>query len=151
MREIKYIVLHCTATPATTTVQSIQRYWRKVLGWKSPGYHHLIERDGTVVDLLPIEEVANGVAGYNSNAIHISYIGGIDEKGKPFDNRTPEQYLAQLQLVHKYVKMFPDALIAGHKDFPMVQKACPSFDVKVWLSSVKFSPDKFIKQTPRKQ
>lgn len=137
MREIKYIVLHCTATPQNTTVASIQRHWREFLGWKSPGYHHIIEPSGNVVDLLPIEEVANGVKGYNSKSIHISYIGGVDANNRPFDNRTAKQYLSQLQLVHHYQGMFPNAIILGHKDFPQVQKACPSFDVKAWLTSVK--------------
>ncbi len=144
MRKIKYIVLHCTATPQSATVESIKRYWRENLGWKNPGYHHIISADGTITDLLPIQELANGVAGYNSNSIHISYIGGVDEKGRPFDNRTAKQFLSQLQLVHKYIDLFPEAVIAGHKDFPMVQKACPSFEVTVWLKSVKLPEQSFI-------
>lgn len=145
MRKIDYIVFHCTATPQNTTVESILRYWKNTLGWKNPGYHHLIKTDGSVVDLLPITEVANGVAGYNHNSIHISYIGGIDAKGRGIDNRTPKQFLAQLQLLHKYSDMFPDAKIAGHRDFPMVQKECPSFEVKEWLSSVKMPIKRSLK------
>ncbi|MCH5690064.1 N-acetylmuramoyl-L-alanine amidase [Niabella sp. W65] len=91
MRQIKYIVIHCTATPQTTTVKSIQNYWRNNLGWKMPGYHYIVNPNGTVISLLPIDQVSNGVAGYNSNSIHISYIGGVGAGGVPVDNRTDWQ------------------------------------------------------------
>jgi N-acetylmuramoyl-L-alanine amidase len=130
MRKIQYIVIHCTATQPEATVESIQRYWRDQLGWKSPGYHHIIKPSGEVVDLLPIEQVSNGVEGYNIRIINISYVGGIDMLGKPKDTRTPLQKASLLKLVQKYKAMFPDALVQGHRDFPKVQKACPSFDAK---------------------
>lgn len=140
MRNITHIVLHCTATPQMTTVESIQKYWRtpkpKGNGWKSPGYHHIIKADGTVVDLLPIDQVSNGVAGHNAHSIHISYIGGVDGKGNAIDNRTPSQIKAQVALLKKYKAMFPDAIICGHRDFPGVKKECPSFDVKSWLKKI---------------
>lgn len=131
MREIKYIVLHCTAGPKNQKTEDIKAYWKNSLGWKSPGYHHLINADGTIENIHPIEQPSNGVAGYNSHSIHISYKGGA--KG---DDRTPEQIQAQIQLVSKYRKMFPAAEIKGHRDFPGVTKACPSFDVKSWLTCV---------------
>lgn len=136
MRTITHIVLHCTATPQTATVKSIQNYWKNSLGWKSPGYHHIIKPDGTVVDLLPIDQISNGVAGHNANSIHISYIGGIDGKGNAIDNRTPSQIQAQIELLKKYKVMFPGAVILGHRDFVGVSKKCPSFDVKEWLKCV---------------
>lgn len=88
MRTITHIVLHCTATPQSTTVASIQRYWKDILKWKAPGYHHIILPSGQVVDLLPIDKVSNGVAGHNAHSIHISYFGGVDAKGRAVDNRT---------------------------------------------------------------
>lgn len=144
MRSITHIVLHCTATPQTTTVESIQRYWRtakpKGNGWKDPGYHHIIKPDGTIVDLHPIEKPSNGVAGHNAHSIHISYIGGVDKKGNALDNRTDAQKAAQIELLKKYKAMFPDAFICGHRDFLKKGKPgwkdCPSFDVAEWLKTV---------------
>jgi N-acetylmuramoyl-L-alanine amidase len=136
MREIKYIVLHCTATPQTTTVASIERYWAKNLGWKSPGYHYIIQPDGIIVHLLPIDAVANGVRGYNSVSIHISYIGGVDAKNAPIDNRTPMQIAAQVHLLRELKAKFPDAEIKGHRDFPGVAKACPSFEVSEFIKGI---------------
>ena len=87
---------------------------------------------GEIVNLLPIEQPSNGVAGHNHDSIHISYIGGVDAKGKAVDNRTPEQIKSQIELVTKLQKMFPHAEVLGHRDFPGVKKYCPSFDVKSW-------------------
>lgn len=138
MRNINYIVLHCTATSQSATKESIIAYWKQELRWKNPGYHYLIDKDGTIHSLLPIEQVANGVKGYNRECIHIAYIGGIDENGKAIDNRTKRQILSQLQLIVELSELFPDARILGHRDFPSVTKACPSFDVGAWLEGVGF-------------
>lgn len=131
MRAIHNIVLHCTATPQTTTPESITRHWREVNGWKSPGYHHLIKANGEDVNLQPIELPSNGVAGHNANSIHISYIGGMTK-----DDRTFAQKETMLKLVKKYKAMFPEAKVLGHRDFVGVKKACPNFSVKDWLKTV---------------
>ena len=134
-RTIKYIVVHCTATPTNTTIASIQRYWREQLGWKNNGYHYIIQRDGTVVQITPDKNIANGVAGYNTHAIHLSYIGGVDANDKPIDNRTTAQQHAMFDLIIQLSNKYPHAKIKGHRDFPNVHKACPSFDVKQWLKT----------------
>ena len=130
MREINYLVVHCTTTQPDAKIENIQNYWRKNLGWKSPGYHYIIKADGEIVPLLSIDKISNGVAGYNSQIINISYIGGIDKSGKPKDTRTEEQKSSILKLLKDLKKRFPSAKIQGHRDFPKVAKACPSFDAK---------------------
>ena len=130
MREINYLVVHCTTTQPDAKIENIQNYWRKNLGWKSPGYHYIIKADGEIVPLLSIDKISNGVAGYNSQIINISYIGGIDKTGKPKDTRTEEQKSSILKLLKDLKKRFPSAKIQGHRDFPNVAKACPSFDAK---------------------
>lgn len=134
-RQIKYIVVHCTATPTTATIENIQQYWKKKLGWKNPGYHDIIKRDGTIVNILPETLIANGVRGYNSNAIHISYIGGIDARGNATDNRTVAQQQAMYKRLLQLNEKHPQAAILGHRDFPGVAKACTSFDVRKWLKT----------------
>jgi N-acetylmuramoyl-L-alanine amidase len=130
MRNINFLAVHCTATAQTTSVSSIQNYWKNNLGWKNPGYHYIIKPDGEVVNLLPIDQVSNGVAGHNSVTVNISYIGGIDTKGAPKDTRTAAQKASMLKLLIELKKQFPKAIIQGHRDFPLVAKACPSFDAK---------------------
>lgn len=136
-REIKYIVVHCTATPPEAKVESILRYWREQKGWKNPGYHYMIKRNGEIVQLLSEDLVANGVKNYNQPSVHISYIGGVDKNNLPLDNRTDEQKLALYKKLMELHKKYPAATILGHRDFPGVTKACPSFDVKTWLKEYK--------------
>ena len=137
MRDIKYIAVHCTATSQKTSISAIQSYWKNQLGWKMPGYHFIVLPNGTAVQLLPIEEVSNGVKGFNSVLINIAYLGGVDAKNNPLDNRTPQQKATLLELLKKYKKQFPKAIIQGHRDFPNVKKACPSFDAKKEYQSLK--------------
>lgn len=135
MRIIKFIVLHCTATPQTTTVKSILAFWKAPPpngnGWKDPGYHFIILPSGVIQNIHPIEKPSNGVVGYNSNSIHISYIGGL--KG---DDRTEAQKRAQIKIIEELKVKFPSAYILGHTDFPGVTKTCPHFDVADWLACV---------------
>lgn len=140
IRNVKYFAVHCTASPQTQKVKDIVNYWKVALGWKSPGYHVIVEPDGTAHELLPIDQVANGVKGFNSVSIHISYIGGVGSDGKALDNRTP----AQKETIRKYLKqwrkLYPKAKIQGHRDFSPDKngngrvdpweriKECPSFN-----------------------
>lgn len=136
MRTITNIVIHCTATPQTTTVESIKSYWKNSLKWANSGYHHIIEANGNIVNLQPIEKPSNGVSGHNANSIHISYIGGVDGKGKPIDNRTAAQKESLVRLIYRYKMMFPNAKIKGHRDFG-VPKDCPSFSVSDWMEELR--------------
>jgi N-acetylmuramoyl-L-alanine amidase len=130
MRNIKYLAVHCTATAQTATVENIQKYWREILGWQMPGYHFIIKPNGEIAHLLDIEKVSNGVKGFNSETINISYIGGVDAKNNPKDTRTDAQKAILLKLLKELKIKFPKAIIQGHKDFPNVHKACPSFEAK---------------------
>lgn len=130
MRQIKYLAVHCTATSQKTSISAIQSYWKNQLGWKMPGYHFIVMPDGEIVSLLPIEQVSNGVAGFNSALINIAYLGGVDAKNFPQDTRTPQQKASLLKLLKELKQKFPTATIQGHRDFPKVKKACPSFDAK---------------------
>ncbi len=138
-RDIRFIVVHCTATTPDAKVQDIQRYWKETLKWEKPGYHYLIKRDGQIVQLQDDALIANGVKGNNHNSIHVSYIGGVDKDGRPKDNRTPQQLEAMFEKLVELSEKYPKAKIVGHRDFPGVKKACPSFDVRSWLAS--YEPD----------
>ena len=136
MRDIKYIAVHCTAGPATQTTKAIKDYWKNNLGWKSVGYHYLINADGTIEQLAQESEITNGVAGFNSVTVNISYKGGVDTTNKPKDTRTPQQKESILKLLKELKKRYPKAIIQGHKDFPNVKKACPSFEAKKEYSNI---------------
>lgn len=130
MRNIKYIVIHCTASQPNTKKEAILSYWKNTLKWKTVGYHRLIDANGVIHELAKFEQITNGVKGYNSESIHFSYIGGIDESGRPKDTRTLKQKESLLYLIKQAKKQFPNAIVQGHKDFKGVAKACPSFEAK---------------------
>ena len=112
MRDIKFIVLHCTAGSAQQKTQDIITYWQTKLGWKSPGYHKLVSQDGSVETLSPDETPTNGVKGFNHSSIHICYKGGLNGK----DTRTSEQKQTLEKLVKEYKKKYPKATVLGHRD-----------------------------------
>lgn len=128
MRTIKNIVVHCTATKQNTTVKSIMNYWKTGLGWKYPGYHLIVLPNGDYERLATDQTICNGAKGHNSDSIHVSYIGGIDETGKAKDNRTDAQKKTLLTLICGLKAKYPNARILGHRDFPNVAKDCPSFN-----------------------
>jgi N-acetylmuramoyl-L-alanine amidase len=136
MRTITHIVVHCSATGQDAKVEAIQRYWKQNLGWKSPGYHYIIEADGKETQLLTIAQPSNGVKGFNKSIINVCYIGGVNKLGKAADNRTDAQKRQLLTRLKALKTMFPNAIIQGHKDFPNVAKACPSFDAKTEYKNI---------------
>jgi N-acetylmuramoyl-L-alanine amidase len=140
LRNIKYIVIHCTATQPIASIESIKKYWKEVKGWgDTPGYHYIIKSDGEVVKLLDESKNSYGVYAHNSECISISYIGGIDKEGKPKDTRSRAQEHAMFDLIVTLTEKYKNAHVLGHRDFPDVKKACPCFDVKKWLAG--YQPD----------
>lgn len=140
MREIKYIVIHCTDTRSNATVESIQRYWRENRGWKSPGYHYIIKADGEVVQLLSEEKESNGVLGYNKYCVNVCYIGGKKKDGSSGDTRTRSQENALFDKIIELTEKYPNAIVKGHGEFPnQGGRTCPNFNVKEWLSN--YTPD----------
>lgn len=132
MREIKRIFVHCTAGPQTQTVAEIQKYWKTVNKWTSPGYHYIIKPDGEIVPLQPEDKPSNGVAGYNSTSINVCYIGGVDKQGRPVDNRTEAQKESLRKILKELKTRYPDAVIMGHReiwglDKSKWKKMCPCF------------------------
>ena len=141
-RKIYHIVLHCTGTRPRAKVSAILGYWKKALGWMNPGYHFLVNADGWVSQLQPLEKVANGVKGHNRHAIHVGYIGGKRGGEIYHDTRTAEQYTALGGLVKALHGVFPQAKILGHRDFKGVNKACPGFEVAEFLRELKVKSEK---------
>lgn len=145
MRSIKRIFVHCTAGYQTQTVAQLQAEF-KARGWQYPGYHYVVAPDGGVHQLLPVEEVSNGVRGYNSTAVNVAYIGGIevrDGKVIPVDNRTDEQKLSLRSLLAQLKKKFPGARIMGHRSVwgestpERWLKTCPNFNALAEYADIK--------------
>lgn len=163
MARLKYLVIHCTATPEGRDVSAadIRRMHCSPVstggrGWKQVGYTDLFRLDGTVERLVNNNEdanvdpweVTNGAKGYNSISRHIVYAGGCDNSMNPKDTRTAAQKKAMAAYVLNFHRRFPDVKIIGHRDLSPdlngngiiepfeFMKACPSFEVSEWLKSI---------------
>lgn len=150
-KQIKYIVVHCQA--GTGTLESMQKYWKESLDWNSPGYHRWVDFDGTIHELQNYNKPSNGVAGFNSECLHVCYRGGIalknaaDKKYVAQDTRTQAQKDGLLKVIldmqiwlHNNGNDMQNVMILGHYHFSTDQnkngaiesweriKECPSFD-----------------------
>lgn len=135
-RLIKHIVLHCTGTDHSVSVQSIQNYWRSNLGWTRPGYHYIVLPSGTLIQLANHDEVTNGVAGHNANSLHISYIGGQQRNNRNAFPPTIAQLTTLDKLLSVLIHLYPAVPIVGHRDFPHVAKLCPNYDFNNLIDSL---------------
>lgn len=139
MRSVKRIFVHCTAGSQRQKIADLQAEFRRK-GWKNPGYHYVVQADGTVTQLLGEDRVSNGVKSYNSTSVNVAYMGGIDARGKAVDNRTAEQKASLVKLLKELKGRYPKAEILGHRDISPDRngngivdpweriKECPCFD-----------------------
>lgn len=123
----------CHTTGGTGDVRSIEDWWRTPKdkggpGWKSKGYNVVIDRSGKlwflvkpsekygysdVYDPICWEYITNGVGGFNSTLVNVSYIGGL----KGLDDRTTEQKAGFLNAI----KLWLDWMLANGGDLSKCQ------------------------------
>lgn len=133
-----FIVVHCSASaPSVNADAAMIDRWHRQQGWQCIGYHFVIKRDGAVEEGREVEKIGAHVADYNAISVGICLSGGVDDAQKPQNNFTPEQFTALAKLLKELSIKYPSAVIQGHRDFPKVAKACPSFDVRAWLKTIK--------------
>lgn len=143
MKKISYIIIHCSATRATMNIdkEDIVRWHIKERGWAQVGYHYLIRRDGTIRELVKLnddnyispEEIANGAVGYNNCSVHICLAGGLHDNGAPTNNFAAIQFTNLASLLKELKSKYTDAKIIGHNQ--IANKACPCFDVQLFLKN----------------
>ena len=93
--------------------------------------------------------IGSHVRGYNTYSIGVVYVGGLEyrpntpyKKLRVKDTRTEAQKAALLSLLIDLRKLYPNAIIQGHRDFSpdlnhdgIIEpsewiKSCPCFDAK---------------------
>lgn len=135
-----FIAVHCSASiPDPKTDWRVIDRWHRQRGFLMIGYHYVIKTDGVVEIGRDPASIGAHVEGFNANSVGICMVGGVDKNGpsgKPVDNFTPAQFVALKELLDRLTIEYPKAVIQGHRDFPRVAKACPSFDVRTWLKSI---------------
>lgn len=121
--EPKMIVLHWTCissldvtfrifNPSALPKNSSRR--SELPGDLNVSSHYLVDRDGSIYQLMPDNWMARHVIGLNHYAIGIENIGGVDGK----DDLTPEQVKANAFLVCYLKKKYPSIdHVIGHNDY----------------------------------
>ena len=130
MRDIKKLIVHCSATPQFKDfdVEDIREWHVKGNGWSDVGYHYIITLDGIVQEGRPVDKKGAHCFGHNKDSIGICYIGGMDKDMVEWkDTRTQNQIDSLYNLLQELKMEYPDAKVYGHRDFTD-KKPCPSFD-----------------------
>ena len=129
-RKITDISIHCSATKEgiDITTSDIRRWHVQDNGWNDIGYNYIIRLDGTIEKGRPLYKSPAAVKGHNKNMLAVCYIGGIDENQVAKDTRTPQQKASMDYLIGELKRHYPEATVKGHRSYPDVAKACPSFD-----------------------
>ena len=131
------IIVHCTATPPQwmynnsieAKIIEVTR-WHRARGFRTIGYHWIIDRDGTVAAGRPETEMGAHVKGHNMGTIGISLIGAAgaaatDEFNEHF---TFAQRAALADLIREISARTNIKRVTGHNLY--AAKGCPGFDVK---------------------
>ena len=142
MREIKAVVVHCSASPngRWNTAPDIDRwhdergferqpYWRERFNpdYKAIGYHFVIYTNGAIATGRHLDEIGAHAGGYNKHTVGVCLIGT--------DRFAIEQWQALDELIQKLRERYPAAKVLGHRDIPDVHKECPGFGVAEWLAA----------------
>ena len=154
IKELKYLVIHTTASPQNWSLQTLNNFFRNLFNVRKEnrGYHVVIEPDGKVTRRIPhlspssyaVETfVGDDIRINNSNSEHIAFIGGIDKNGKGVDNRTPAQVKAMSEIVLWYVRQYPNIIVLGHNQ--VANKFCPCFSVPRYLGTLGISEKNIYK------
>ena len=130
---IKFLTIHCAATPRGRDVKAstINQWGKDRFGQHS--YHHVVELDGTAVRTLRDNQRGAHTGGANTGNIGICYVGGVERNMKAADTRTDAQKATLRRLVAEYRAKYPGIIVRGHRDWPGVKKDCPSFSVATEL------------------
>jgi hypothetical protein len=146
MREIRLIVVHCSASE-WGDAEVIREWHTSERGWKDIGYHHVITNgrlasrlvyntthDGIVQAGRDVAQPGAHASGLNSYSIGICLIGNY--------HFTWNQFSALHDLLWKLREKYPDARIIGHRDVDKYGgksggKTCPNFNVGNFLNTMK--------------
>lgn len=127
MRKIRWLIVHHTATPTWTTVESIRNYHVVDRGWSDIGYHYLIDMNGCIRLGRPEWRIGAHCKGKNKMSIGIAVIGHFMHYDiSEVHIRALSSLIGDLQ--HRY----PDAEVKKHSDF--ARTLCPGMFLERWLS-----------------
>lgn len=130
MRKINKIIVHCSANKPSKYIdaETIRKYHVNSLKWQDIGYHFVIKIDGTVENGRPIDQIGAHCHGHNADSVGICLVGGLNEKNKPANTFSQEQFASLKELIKNLRQKYGQIPVFGHRDF--TNKDCPCFEVR---------------------
>jgi len=120
--DIDLVVIHCTELPDLTMARE---YGERVLYASGSGNsgHFYIDRDGRIVQYVPLERIAHHVSGFNPRSIGIELVNSgryphwLDSRHQAMDEPYPDvQIAALIDLLQHLCETVPALqFIAGHE------------------------------------
>ena len=131
LREVKFIVVHCTQTFFEVDAEIIRDVLRE--RGRKPIFHGLIDRYGNFVRLIGCNWVLENLPHHNEHCYHLAYVGGLDTKSNPGDTRDPFQNFRLFLKLKEMKDLFPQAKIVGADYFLNNKIENPCFDAPAWF------------------
>jgi N-acetylmuramoyl-L-alanine amidase len=149
----KFLCIHCTA--GNQNKEPIESVLGMLygdtgvsnLGGDRAGYHIMIQKDGKCVQVYKDTFTAYGASGYNSNGIHINWMGGASSF-----NMTNAQAKTLNEVVKTYITRYPSIQVVGHNQIAKRAKSCPRFFVPAYArklgvsESQIYTTEKYMKE-----
>ena len=117
----RIVVVHWTAGPSAASAQETFR--GEILkgradiagaGDLNTGAHFLVDKDGSIAQLLPVDWMARHTIGLNHAAIGIENVGGVDDK----DDLTEAQLRGDAALIRELKRRWPKLeFMIGHYEY----------------------------------
>ena len=133
---VNEIIIHASATAAEwrytdsldEKIAEITR-WHVARGWRTIGYHFVVDRDGKIGNGRRVDEIGAHVKGKNAGTIGICLLGGFGGASDDMfeDHFTPAQRAAVWKLIRSITADTEIKRITGHNRY--AAKACPCFEV----------------------
>jgi GT2 family glycosyltransferase len=134
----RFIVVHHSATPPTTSVESI-RQAHLDRGFDDIGYHYVILPTGEVVTGRPESVEGAHAYGLNKESLGVCCVGNFEEESPP-----PDQIAALVEVVSELCKRFDITAenIIGHRDAQSISESarptkCPGDLLYAKLSTIR--------------
>jgi len=124
MREIKEIVIHCTASPDYMDIgANTIKQWHLDRGWSDIGYHYVIRRNGEIEKGRPDDIAGAHARGVNQTSIGVVWVGEtqIDVL----------QEKAMMSLIHFLMGKYNIKIenVLGHCEAVKTSKTCPNLNM----------------------
>lgn len=130
MRNIKYIVAHHSASPASITTNEKIYKWHADRGYdkEHSGYHVFIDASGLIYYNNSYDKMVWHSEGENSVSIGVCLAGN-------FENEMPnaQQLSSFVQVVNEIKQQYNNAVVVAHTDMPGAATLCPGINFINWL------------------